>query len=78
MPNKLDISKILLKAVTAKWDDHNGGFRVRDRVVSFSPLGVCFGLGLRIVGEKVNFEDYDHRQESHKKKLLAMFEQCLC
>lgn len=71
MPKKLDISKKLLKVMLAKWDDHSDGFRVRDRVVSFSPLDVCFGLGLRIVGEKVKFEDDHYRQPSHTRNLFG-------
>ncbi|KAJ1378577.1 hypothetical protein SESBI_47696 [Sesbania bispinosa] len=58
----------LIRELAMRWDESGGGFRVRRRVVRFSPLDVCFALGLRIVGEKVQFED---GVESYTKGLFG-------
>ncbi|KAJ1408580.1 hypothetical protein SESBI_23359 [Sesbania bispinosa] len=57
MPEKLNISSKLLRELAVRWDERGGGFRVRRTIVPITPLDVCFALGLRIVGEKVAFDE---------------------
>ncbi|KAJ1425225.1 Aminotransferase-like, plant mobile domain [Sesbania bispinosa] len=57
MPDKLNMSGNLLRELASRWDERGGGFRVRSRVVPFTPLDVCLSLGLRIVGDKVRFDE---------------------
>ncbi|KAJ1390576.1 hypothetical protein SESBI_37317 [Sesbania bispinosa] len=49
-------------------DEFGGGFRVRSIAVPFTPLDVCFALGLRIGGEKVVFDEIG---DSHTKELFG-------
>ncbi|KAI5443449.1 hypothetical protein KIW84_012190 [Lathyrus oleraceus] len=39
--------------LVSRWDVRSRGFRVRDRIVPFTPVDVSFALGLSIVGNKV-------------------------
>ncbi|AES60472.2 hypothetical protein MTR_1g050140 [Medicago truncatula] len=57
LPKKLKISENLLEELVERWDDRSGGFAIQGRIIRFTPLDVCFALGLRIIGEKVNFKN---------------------
>lgn len=59
LKERVQISGVLLRELVSRWDERSAGFRVRSRVVPFTTLDVCFGLGLPIVGEPVSFEDND-------------------
>jgi len=39
-----------------RWDYRSGGFVIQGRIIRFTPLDVCFALGLHIIGEKVSFK----------------------
>jgi len=41
----------LLEELVERWDDRSGGFAIQGRIIQFTPLDVCFALGLRIIGE---------------------------
>ncbi|KAJ1434108.1 hypothetical protein SESBI_05672 [Sesbania bispinosa] len=68
MPEKLNMSVKLFRELALRWDERGGGFRVRSIVVPFTSLDVCFALGLRIVGEKVVFDEVG---DSHTKGLFG-------
>lgn len=67
LPEKFTISEVLLGELAKRWDENRGGFRMQNRIVSFTPLDVCFALGLRIVGENVK---YGEDPKSDTKKLF--------
>jgi hypothetical protein len=56
LPKKFKISENLLEELVERWDGRSGGFAIQGRIIRFTPLDVCFALGLRIIGEKVNFK----------------------
>lgn len=64
---EINISGVLLREVLRRWDTHSVGIRVGNRLISFSKLDVCFGLGLRIVGDPVFDDD---RVDSRVKQLF--------
>jgi len=41
----------------SRWSPDNNAFRIHKNLVYLSFLDVCFGLGLRVVGEEVKLED---------------------
>lgn len=51
------ISRTLLSQLSFRWVESRGAFKIRSVFVPFSLLDVCLGLGLRVVGEKVDLED---------------------
>jgi hypothetical protein len=67
LPKKLKICGILLDELVKRWNERRGGFLIEGRLIRFTPLDVCFALGLRIVGEKV---DLIEDPESCTKKLF--------
>jgi hypothetical protein len=54
LPKKLKICGILLDELVKRWNERRGGFLIEGRPIRFTPLDVCFALGLRIVGEKMD------------------------
>ncbi|WJX84617.1 Ulp1 peptidase [Trifolium repens] len=67
LPKKLKICGILLDELVKRWNERRGGFLIVGRPIRFTPLDVCFALGLRILGEKV---DLIEDPESCTKKLF--------
>ncbi|XP_050908750.1 uncharacterized protein LOC127122455 [Lathyrus oleraceus] len=55
--NNFSISGGLLWELVSRWDVRSRGFRVRDRIVPFSTVGVSFALGLSIVGKSLVVEE---------------------
>ncbi|TKY65423.1 hypothetical protein E2542_SST08282 [Spatholobus suberectus] len=56
----MKISVTLLTELASRWVEKGGGFRIKSKIIAFTPLDVCLALGLRIVGEDVKFkEDLD-------------------
>ncbi|KAI5398764.1 hypothetical protein KIW84_064226 [Lathyrus oleraceus] len=55
--NNFSISSGLLWELVSRWDVHSRGFRVRDRIVPFTPVDVSFALGLPIVGKSLVVEE---------------------
>jgi hypothetical protein len=49
--NDFSIAGGLLWELVRRWDKRSRGFMVRDRIVPFTPVDVCFALGLSIVGK---------------------------
>ena len=54
--NNFSISGGLLWELVSRWDVRSRGFRVRDRIVPFTPVDVSFALGLSIVGKSLVVE----------------------
>ncbi|WJX68423.1 Ulp1 peptidase [Trifolium repens] len=67
LPKKLKICGKLLDELVKRRNERRGGFLIEGRPIRFTPLDVCFALGLRIVGEKV---DLIEDPESCTKKLF--------
>ncbi|XP_027941009.1 uncharacterized protein LOC114194798 [Vigna unguiculata] len=57
LKQSLKISRNVLSQLCIKWVERRGGFDVGGEVVDFSLLGVCLGLGLRVVGEKIDLNE---------------------
>ncbi|XP_039688935.1 uncharacterized protein [Medicago truncatula] len=53
---KLKISENFLEELVERWDDRSGGFAIQGRIIRFTPLDVCFALGLCLIGENVKFK----------------------
>lgn len=68
MPDNLQISSLLLWELVSRCDERSGGFRVRGRVVTFTPIDVCFTVGLLVVGERVIVD------ENEECNTLTLFE----
>jgi hypothetical protein len=54
LPKTILICGILLEELVKRWNERRGGFLIEGRPIRFTPLDVCFALGLRIVGEKMD------------------------
>jgi len=50
----MKISRNLLNELVNAWVERRGGFRLSKEVVRFFLLDVCLGLGLRVVGPKID------------------------
>ena len=57
LKQSLKISRNVLSQLCIKWVERRGGFDVGGEVVDFSLLDVCLGLGLRVVGEKIDLNE---------------------
>lgn len=55
--NNFSISGGLLWELVSRWDVRSRGFRVRDRIVPFTPVDVSFALGLSIVDKSLVVEE---------------------
>ncbi|CAK8533675.1 unnamed protein product [Lathyrus sativus] len=60
--NNISISGGLLWESVSRWDVRSRGFKVRDRIVSVTPINVCFALGLSIVGKSLVVEENQQSQ----------------
>jgi len=57
LKQSLKISRTVLSQLCIKWVERRGGFDVGGEVVDFSLLDVCLGLGLTVVGEKIDLNE---------------------
>lgn len=60
MPKNLQISGALLSELASRWDGRSGGFKIRGRIVNFTPCNVCLAIGLPIVGESL--KEYENEE----------------
>jgi len=56
LDGNLKLSRCLLRELCTRWVERSHGFLVSSRVVPFSLLDVCLGIGLRVVGDKFDLE----------------------
>jgi len=57
MTQPINISCPLLRELVNRWSPNDQSFRIREFLVPLSGLNVCMGLGLRITGQEVSFND---------------------
>ena len=57
LEQELDISSPLLRKLISRWSVDDNCFRIRQHLVPFKVVHVCFTLGLRVVGEKLYLQD---------------------
>ncbi|XP_050891510.1 uncharacterized protein LOC127097032 [Lathyrus oleraceus] len=58
MATKLNwFASLVNQELVSRWDVRSRGFRVRDRIVPFTPVDVSFALGLSIVGKSLVVEE---------------------
>jgi hypothetical protein len=57
MTEKIVMNGSLLEEMLGRWDPVSYGFRVNCKTVAFTPVDVCFALGLHIVGTTVPLDD---------------------
>jgi len=57
LEDELDISSFVLHKLISKCSVDDNCFRIRQHLVSFKVVDVCFALGLRVVGELLYLED---------------------
>jgi len=53
LEQELDISIPLLRELISRWSVDDNCFRIRQHLVPFKVVDVCFALGLRVVGEEL-------------------------
>ncbi|KAL2326149.1 hypothetical protein Fmac_025207 [Flemingia macrophylla] len=58
----------LIRELLSRWVEHAGGFRIRARIIPFTPLHVCITLGLRVIGREVTMEE---STKSHVESLFG-------
>ena len=54
LDGKLKLSRILLRVLCSRWVEKSQDFAVRSTFIPFILLDVCLGLGLKVVGEKID------------------------
>nr|XP_007158034.1 hypothetical protein PHAVU_002G118600g [Phaseolus vulgaris]ESW30028.1 hypothetical protein PHAVU_002G118600g [Phaseolus vulgaris] len=64
LDGKLKLSRCLLRELCSRWVERSHGFVVSSRVVPFSLLDVCLGIGLRVVGDKFDLEKIENNCKS--------------
>jgi hypothetical protein len=69
MTEKIVMNGSLLEEMLSRWDPVSYGFRVSCKTVAFTPVDVCFALGLRVVGTVVPFDD--DNKDCHVKSLFT-------
>ncbi|QCD90005.1 uncharacterized protein LOC114174508 [Vigna unguiculata] len=67
--HSVKISRNLLPVLCYRWVERRGGFAIGREVVEFNLLDVCLGLGLRVLGEKIDISDDD--EDSDCRKLFS-------
>ncbi|GAU21333.1 hypothetical protein TSUD_189210 [Trifolium subterraneum] len=67
MKDNIKVSGILLDEMLSRWDSVTHGFRVGGKTVAFTPVDVCFALGLQTVGITVPLQD---KSDCHVKSLF--------
>ncbi|XP_027922913.1 protein MAINTENANCE OF MERISTEMS-like [Vigna unguiculata] len=55
--DSVKISRKLLSLLCYNWVERRGGFRIGGQVVEFNLLDVCLGLGLRVLGERIDLNE---------------------
>jgi hypothetical protein len=70
LPREMKVFAPLWLEMLTRWDEEIYGFKVGSSVVPFTPLHVCFALGLIIVGEPVKHDDGEPAKHSHTRRLL--------
>jgi len=55
--DSVKISRKILSLLCYNWVERRGGFRIGGQVVEFHLLDVCLGLGLRVLGERIDLND---------------------
>ncbi|XP_068488704.1 uncharacterized protein [Phaseolus vulgaris] len=66
--DKVKMSRTLLRELCSRWVERRQSFLIRCEVVPLSLVDVCLGLGLRVVGEKIDL--HKAADESHTKTLF--------
>jgi len=56
LEQELDISSLVLRKLISRWSIDDNCFRIRQHLVPFKVVDVCFALGLRVVGEQLCLE----------------------
>jgi len=64
LDGNLKLSRYLLRELCSRWVERSHGFVVSSRVVPFTLLDVCLGIGLRVVGDKLNLEKTENNCKS--------------
>ena len=64
--HSVKISRNLLPVLCYRWVERRGGFAIGREVVEFNLLDVCLGLGLRVLGEKIDISDDDEDNDCRK------------
>ena len=57
LEEEFDISSPLLRELISRWSVDDNCFRIRQHLVPFKVVDVCFALGLRVVGEELCLQD---------------------
>ena len=57
LTDSVKISRKLLSLLCYNWVERRGGFRIGGQVVEFNLLDVCLGLGLRVLGERIDLNE---------------------
>jgi len=69
LKESVKISRNLLSLLISRWVERLGGFDMGTKVVAFSLLDVCVGLGLRVVGQNIDLTR--EGLDSHCKTLFG-------
>jgi len=69
LKESVKISRNLLSMLISRWTERLRGFDMGTKVVAFSLLDVCLGLGLRVVGQNIDLTR--EGLDSHCKKLFG-------
>ena len=64
--HSVKISRNLLSVLCYRWVERRGDFAIGREVVEFILLDVCLGLGLRVLGEKIDISDDDEDSDCRK------------
>ena len=64
--HSVKISRNLLSVLCYRWVERRGDFAIGREVVEFILLDVCLGLGLRVLGEKIDISDDDEDNDCRK------------
>jgi len=57
LSDSMKISRKLLSLLCYKWVERRGSFDIGGQVVEFNLLDVCLGLGLRVLGERIDLNE---------------------
>jgi len=57
LTDSVKISRKLLSLLCYNWVKRRGGFHIGGQVVEFNLLDVCLGLGLRVLGERIDLNE---------------------
>jgi len=57
LQEELDISSLVLRELISRWSVGDNCFRIRQHLMPFKLLDVCFVVGLPVVGQQLSLED---------------------